>query len=50
MIIYGLQIKPLVGPTKAVMNVRVTTFQWHEFFPRGNYEDNNSMFYAIYQN
>ncbi|OAY54872.2 callose synthase 3 isoform X1 [Manihot esculenta] len=31
---YYIEIKPLVGPTKAVMNVRVTTFQWHEFFPR----------------
>ncbi|KAE9611621.1 putative 1,3-beta-glucan synthase [Lupinus albus] len=26
-------IKPLVGPTKAIMNVKITTFQWHEFFP-----------------
>ncbi|WRX34230.1 Glycosyl transferase [Theobroma cacao] len=28
------QIKPLVGPTKAVMSVRISKFQWHEFFPR----------------
>ncbi|KAG5138789.1 hypothetical protein JHK82_023520 [Glycine max] len=27
------QIKPLVGPTKAIMSVKITTFQWHEFFP-----------------
>ena len=31
-----LQIKPLVAPTKAIMEVRITNFQWHEFFPRGN--------------
>lgn len=29
------QIKPLVGPTKAVMSVHITRFQWHEFFPQG---------------
>ncbi|KDP44404.1 hypothetical protein JCGZ_19419 [Jatropha curcas] len=31
---YYIEIKPLVGPTKAVMDVHVTTFKWHEFFPR----------------
>ncbi|GLU19453.1 hypothetical protein SLE2022_357040 [Rubroshorea leprosula] len=31
---YYIEIKPLVGPTKAIMSVRVTNFQWHEFFPR----------------
>lgn len=31
-----MQIKPLVGPTKAIMDVHITIFQWHEFFPRGN--------------
>uniref|UniRef100_A0A2P2MMM1 1,3-beta-glucan synthase n=1 Tax=Rhizophora mucronata TaxID=61149 RepID=A0A2P2MMM1_RHIMU len=31
---YYIEIKPLVGPTKAVMSVHVTNFQWHEFFPR----------------
>ncbi|XVF47535.1 hypothetical protein PTKIN_Ptkin03bG0116700 [Pterospermum kingtungense] len=31
---YYIEIKPLVGPTKAVMSVRITRFQWHEFFPR----------------
>lgn len=30
------QIKPLVAPTQAIMKARVTNFQWHEFFPRGN--------------
>ncbi|KAL1323213.1 callose synthase 3 [Arachis ipaensis] len=30
---YYIEIKPLVGPTKAIMGVRITTFQWHEFFP-----------------
>ncbi|KAL6341057.1 hypothetical protein AAG906_032172 [Vitis piasezkii] len=31
---YYIEIKPLVGPTKAIMSVKITNFQWHEFFPR----------------
>ncbi|XP_057954435.1 callose synthase 3 [Malania oleifera] len=31
---YYIEIKPLVGPTKAIMNVPIRNFQWHEFFPR----------------
>ncbi|CAL8159841.1 unnamed protein product [Prunus armeniaca] len=31
---YYIEIRPLVGPTKAIMSVHITTFQWHEFFPR----------------
>ncbi|CAK9174117.1 unnamed protein product [Ilex paraguariensis] len=31
---YYIEIKPLVGPTKAIMSVHVSTYQWHEFFPR----------------
>ncbi|PPE02772.1 hypothetical protein GOBAR_DD00187 [Gossypium barbadense] len=31
---YYIEIKPLVGPTKAIMSVRVRHFQWHEFFPQ----------------
>ncbi|XP_078163571.1 callose synthase 3-like [Carex rostrata] len=31
---YYLEIKPLVGPTKYIMQNTVTTFEWHEFFPR----------------
>ncbi|XP_019152063.1 PREDICTED: callose synthase 3 [Ipomoea nil] len=30
---YYLEIKPLVVPTKAIMSVHITTYQWHEFFP-----------------
>ncbi|KAJ7957436.1 Callose synthase [Quillaja saponaria] len=30
---YYIEIKPLVGPTKAIMSVKITTFKWHEFFP-----------------
>lgn len=30
---YYIEIKPLVGPTKAIMSVKISTFQWHEFFP-----------------
>ncbi|KAJ0019965.1 hypothetical protein Pint_31296 [Pistacia integerrima] len=31
---YYIEIKPLVGPTKDIMSVQITNFQWHEFFPR----------------
>ncbi|KAK1390765.1 1,3-beta-glucan synthase [Heracleum sosnowskyi] len=31
---YYLEIRPLVGPTKAIMNVHISIYQWHEFFPR----------------
>ncbi|XP_048231950.1 callose synthase 1 isoform X2 [Ricinus communis] len=31
---YYAEIKPLVGPTKAIMKVRINRYQWHEFFPR----------------
>jgi callose synthase len=33
---YYIEIRPLVGPTKFIMQVHVTTFQWHEFLPQGN--------------
>ncbi|XP_022896502.1 callose synthase 1-like [Olea europaea var. sylvestris] len=31
---YYVEIKPLVGPTKEIMNVHISNYQWHEFFPR----------------
>ncbi|KAJ0623230.1 putative 1,3-beta-glucan synthase [Helianthus annuus] len=31
---YYLEIKPLVGPTKAIMRVHINRYQWHEFFPQ----------------
>ncbi|CAI0440651.1 unnamed protein product [Linum tenue] len=31
---YYIEIKPLVTPTRAIMSVHITTFQWHEFFPQ----------------
>ncbi|KAI7992525.1 Callose synthase 3 [Camellia lanceoleosa] len=31
---YFIEIKPLVNPTKAIMSVHITNYQWHEFFPR----------------
>ncbi|KAI4386274.1 hypothetical protein MLD38_004220 [Melastoma candidum] len=31
---YFIEIKPLVGPTKAIMSVHVYNYEWHEFFPR----------------
>nr|XP_043609266.1 callose synthase 2-like [Erigeron canadensis] len=33
---YYLEIKPLVGPTKAIMRVSVRRYQWHEFFPQAS--------------
>ncbi|XP_077211954.1 callose synthase 5-like [Tasmannia lanceolata] len=30
---YYIQIKPLVKPTKDIMNVRHVKYAWHEFFP-----------------
>ncbi|XP_057966118.1 callose synthase 5 [Malania oleifera] len=36
---YLIQIKPLVKPTKDIMNIRRVQYSWHEFFPeaRNNY-------------
>ncbi|KAF6151837.1 hypothetical protein GIB67_010411 [Kingdonia uniflora] len=31
---YYIEIKPLVRPTKTIMEVHVTDFAWHEFFPQ----------------
>ncbi|XP_058227891.1 callose synthase 3 [Rhododendron vialii] len=31
---YYIEIRPLVNPTKAIMSVHITNYQWHEFFPR----------------
>ncbi|MFS8011908.1 putative 1,3-beta-glucan synthase [Helianthus anomalus] len=31
---YYLEIKPLVGPTKAIMSVHINVYAWHEFFPQ----------------
>ncbi|KAJ0966771.1 hypothetical protein J5N97_023688 [Dioscorea zingiberensis] len=33
---YYIEIKPLVNPTKALMENPIRTFKWHEFFPRAN--------------
>ncbi|PWA63034.1 glycosyl transferase, family 48 [Artemisia annua] len=33
---FYLEIKPLVGPTKAIMRVHINRYQWHEFFPQAN--------------
>ncbi|XP_058179707.1 callose synthase 3-like [Rhododendron vialii] len=33
---YYVEIRPLVGPTKDIMRVRISTYQWHEFFPHAN--------------
>ncbi|PWA67696.1 glycosyl transferase, family 48 [Artemisia annua] len=33
---FYLEIKPLVGPTKAIMRVHINRYQWHEFFPQAS--------------
>ncbi|KAA8515256.1 hypothetical protein F0562_018514 [Nyssa sinensis] len=33
---YFLQIKPLVAPTKALLNLRGVRYNWHEFFGNSN--------------
>ncbi|XP_042395925.1 callose synthase 3-like [Zingiber officinale] len=32
---FYIEINPLVKPTKDIMSQQITTYQWHEFFPRG---------------
>ncbi|KAK6164246.1 hypothetical protein DH2020_001110 [Rehmannia glutinosa] len=34
LMMWWAQIKPLVGPTQAIMGVHITNYQWHEFFPQ----------------
>ncbi|GAB4835146.1 Callose synthase 3 [Ancistrocladus abbreviatus] len=31
---YYIEIKPLVGPTKDIMQIKISDYKWHEFFPR----------------
>ncbi|XP_061972403.1 callose synthase 7-like isoform X3 [Populus nigra] len=31
---YYVEILPLVGPTKLIMEIHVNNYQWHEFFPQ----------------
>lgn len=31
---FYVEIKPLVDPTKEIMNISVPNYEWHEFFPR----------------
>ncbi|XP_042378472.1 callose synthase 3-like [Zingiber officinale] len=33
---YYIEIKPLVKPTKDIMNEHIYTYKWHEFFPHAN--------------
>lgn len=32
---FYVEILPLVGPTKQIWQLRVGTYDWHEFFPNG---------------
>uniref|UniRef100_A0A7N0TVA2 1,3-beta-glucan synthase n=1 Tax=Kalanchoe fedtschenkoi TaxID=63787 RepID=A0A7N0TVA2_KALFE len=34
---YFVQIKPLVKPTKDIMNIKHVQYTWHEFFPQAKY-------------
>ncbi|KAF7834153.1 callose synthase 5 [Senna tora] len=34
---FFVQIKPLIQPTKDIMNIRRVHFAWHEFFPKARY-------------
>ncbi|XP_043687669.1 callose synthase 7-like [Telopea speciosissima] len=34
---YYVEILPLIGPTKLIMGLKVTTYTWHEFFPNVRY-------------
>ncbi|KAI4317106.1 hypothetical protein L6164_025010 [Bauhinia variegata] len=43
---YFIQIKPLVKPTKAIMNIRHVDFSWHDFFP--NAKDNYGAVIALW--
>ncbi|CAL5394526.1 unnamed protein product [Camellia sinensis] len=33
---YFLQIKPMISPTKALMNLKDVKYEWHEFFSNSN--------------
>ncbi|CAN6701588.1 unnamed protein product [Malus baccata var. baccata] len=33
---YYVEILPLVAPTKIIMKMPISNYQWHEFFPNGN--------------
>ncbi|GAB4828141.1 Callose synthase 2 [Ancistrocladus abbreviatus] len=43
---YYVEIKPLVDPTKSIMQVHVSKYQWHEFFPRA--KDNIGVVIAMW--
>eukprot|EP00252_Welwitschia_mirabilis_P024085 TRINITY_DN6_c2_g1_i1.p1 TRINITY_DN6_c2_g1~~TRINITY_DN6_c2_g1_i1.p1 ORF type:complete len:1930 (-),score=301.24 TRINITY_DN6_c2_g1_i1:544-6333(-) len=31
---YYVEIKPLIGPTRDIMKMKIKKFEWHEFFPQ----------------
>ncbi|ONK73450.1 uncharacterized protein A4U43_C04F31620 [Asparagus officinalis] len=43
---FYIEIKPLIGPTKDIMRQPITTYQWHEFFPRA--KDNIGVVIALW--
>ncbi|CAA7402084.1 unnamed protein product [Spirodela intermedia] len=34
---YYVEISPLIEPTKVIMNMRISNYEWHEFFPNVKY-------------
>ncbi|KAG9447571.1 hypothetical protein H6P81_013699 [Aristolochia fimbriata] len=34
---YYVEILPLIGPTKVIMTLSISNYEWHEFFPRSKY-------------
>ncbi|KAK4411006.1 Callose synthase 2 [Sesamum angolense] len=43
---FYVEIKPLVGPTKEIMRVRISHYEWHEFFPQA--KDNIGVVIALW--
>ncbi|KMZ59025.1 1,3-beta-glucan synthase [Zostera marina] len=34
---FYVEISPLIEPTRIIMGMNITAYQWHEFFPNGRY-------------
>ncbi|KAL0379943.1 UNVERIFIED_CONTAM: Callose synthase 1, partial [Sesamum angustifolium] len=43
---FYVEIKPLVGPTKEIMRVHISHYEWHEFFPQA--KDNIGVVIALW--
>lgn len=47
MVYMCLQIKPLIKPTKIILNITHVQYAWHEFFPGGIYSKFHSFFFRF---